>query len=360
MSNDKGKREEKKHEEKQPEAKAAETAMVPAKASAKAVTALTVIQQAGIKLATEQELVQLEMNAAEKFTAFQALLDDASLPANIKQQVKLLVDLTNPTKDGMEEVGGDWTVPRINICQPTTTSSSKPDSAKPGDLYASSGQLIERPFGFIPIYFHNENIFFKQGQKQPECQSLDSKVGSPYGLCKTCRFLKYGPADDRQTNQDEKECNSQIVVTVVDADLRGVYTIPFIKTGYVAGKALMALAKQHQFAYKQKYLLNTEKKVGDKGQYWIPKVEPTGKDNDEHTVRVAAAISALYSANRKALLAKWYLGRGQALNTQMAMEQEFQSSGLEAGLNPSKEGEEPDLGSEPAKPSTVRSGARPM
>lgn len=331
--------------------KKAESTGVELVATPKAVTGVTT---------TLAEVEALAVVAKAKLDGLADLLDDTELSAPIKEKVQALMELANPNKPGMEEINTTWTLPRVSIAQPTTQSAAKPESAKAGDMFTSSGTLLERPFGLIPLWFHEENIMFKTGEKAPECSSMDGKVGSAYGRCNNCPHLPFGKQNGGRGEQKKTECQSQIVVTALSADLTQVYSVQFAKTSRSAGNALISLAKSHPFPWKQSYLLSTEKKVGDLGTYYIYKIEPTGKDNSAEAAKVAKALSELFGANRKVALGDRDLRIGGAANAAAASEiPGFDAAKLAAGLNLSSQGEELDLG-DASPAASVRSTSKPM
>src|SRR5258706_13295792 len=135
----------------------------------------------------------LEAAVISKRDELMLLADDTTMPDKMRQVVRDLAALASPSRPGLEEMTGAWNVPRINIAQPTTQSEAKPESAKNGDLYTTSGQLLEKPWPGIPIYFSEENINFpKGGGKNPVCQAPGAKLGSRFGECFKCPTLPFG------------------------------------------------------------------------------------------------------------------------------------------------------------------------
>ncbi len=309
---------------------------------------------------TVEELDRRVAVQAEKLAALAALLQDGELSDATKVQVKKLLEQANPNKRGMEEVNAVWTVTRLNVVQPTTQAVAKPDSAKPGDMFTGAGELLTKPFNFIPLYFNFENIMFETGEKAPKCASPDGKLGSTFGQCATCPNLPFGQQNSGRGEQKKTDCQNQIVVALLAADLSGLYLAAFGKTSRGAGSALMALAKQHAFPWKQSYMLTTEKKTGDLGTYFVFKVEPTGKDNSPDVTKVADVLSDLYAANRQRSLGEFYLRSTSAAQTAAAGEAEFNAAN-QSKLDASLLEEEPDLSAPAAAAATsARSAAKPM
>jgi hypothetical protein len=287
------------------------------------------------------------------------LADDTTMPDKLRQVVRDLAAMASPNRPGLEEMTGAWNVPRVNISQPTTRSEAKPESAKNGSLYTTEGKLLEMPWGGIPIYFHEENINFpKGGGNNPVCQAPDAKLGSPFGECLKCPHLPFGKQNGGRGDQKQTDCYSNIVAVMLANDLSQVYKVQFGKTSRKAGAALLALARQQPFVWKQSYLLNTEKKTGDLGMYWIFTTQPTGKDNDPNVMKLCEKLYALYNAERQRYLADWYARPQKAPQVAVEAESEFAGGALDVGL---VDGVEPDLSTPPpASPGAARSSAKPM
>lgn len=312
----------------------------------------------GLVIPTIAEVEALELVSREKLAALTALLEDPAFTDIERSRLRGIIEQANPVKEGMEEVVTTWSVPRIQIAQPTTQSSAKPENAKQGAMYTTQGTLLETPFQFIPFYFNPENIMFEQGQKAPTCFAPDAKLGQPYGLCSNCVHLPFGQQNGGRGEQKKTDCQNQIVVGMLAYDLSQVYICQFGKTSRGAGSALTTLCKTQPKPYTQSYLLSTEKKTGDVGTYFVYKIEPTGKTNPENVQRMAGAVLQLFQANRKRFLADYYLKAGSAGVTAALAETEFNRNKLAAGLDAGDAGE-PDLSPPPAT-SSVRSASKPM
>lgn len=295
----------------------------------------------------EKPLEDLAAIVATKRDALEALKDHPSMSARLKAATEAIASLANPQRPGMEETNTYWKVARVNIAQPTTQSDMKPEAAKQGDLYTTSGQLLQRPFGIIPIYFHEENINFPQNGKIPVCQSMDAKLGSPFGECLKCPHLPLGKQPGKFEDQKKTDCTNNIVCVAMTVDLSMVCVIQFAKTSRKAGNALLSLAGQQQFVWKQSYLLDTERASADVGVYYKYKMSPTGKDNDADVQLLARGLYELYVAERNRGLHMHYNRVASAPQVAAESEASFAAGALDVGL-----GEEPDL-STPSAPATT-------
>lgn len=293
-------------------------------------------------LAMAQDPAELDAVIAKRREALFALADDKTLADASRQAIKNMAALASPNKPGLEEVVTAWKVPRINIVQPTSQSDAKPEAAKNGDLYTTAGQLLEKPWGGIVLYVYEENINFPAQGKNPVCSAPDAKLGSPFGECLKCPHLPFGKQNGGRGDQQKTDCQNNIVAVMWAADLSQVYQVQFGKTSRKAGSALLSLAGQQTVVWKQTYLLNTEKKTGDLGLYYVYKVEPTGKDNTEDVQRLSEALYGLYVSERKRFLADWYARPARAPIAAIEAEGAFAGGGLEQGLG-NNPGVEPDL-----------------
>lgn len=312
-------------------------------------------------LAALQDPAELDAAVLARREALTALATDPTMPESTRKALIALAALASPSKPGLEEVVVAWRLARLNICQPTTRSEAKPESARPGDLYTTAGQLLEKPWAGIPIYIYEENINFPDGGKNPVCSAPDGKLGSPFGKCLECPNLPFGKQNNGRGEQKKTDCQSNIVVVMLAKDLSQVYQVQFGKTSRKAGSVIMSLAGQQQFLWKQSYVLTTEKKTNDAGLYYIYNVAATSKDNADDVCRVAEALYGLISAERKKFLADWYARPARAPIAAVEGESTFTPDKLAAGLAGS-DGEEADLSApvKPASTSHARNSTKPM
>lgn len=337
--------------------------------STEAKSSLTIISKSsidkniplGLRLAQTDRAV-LDAAVVQALDGLSDLQTNSALNEGQRASVTNLLALASPQRPGMEEMATAWRVARIMIAQPTSQSDAKPDSARNGDLYTSSGQLLERPFSFTPVNFHRENINFPQGSRNPLCNSIDAKLGSPLGECERCPHLPFGMQNGGRGDQRRTDCQTSVVCAALSNNFETgqaqIYLISFSKTSYSAGRALLRLTTPHPFVWKQSYLLNTEKKSAEVGLYYTYSVTGTGKNNDEGAQLIAQRMYALYVAERHRTLADWYARPARAASVAAEAEAQFVGGALDANL---EDGIEPDLSTPPpAVPSSARDAAKPM
>lgn len=303
--------------------------------------------------------VELDNAVSSAMDELVALAIDPKLPTEYQKIVTELVSQASTEKPGMEEVVVGWKIPLITINQPTTVSAARPDTAKLGDIYTSEGRVLERPFPFLVFSLFQENVNFPQNAKIPVCAAPDAQLGNAFGKCIECPHLPFGLQNAAE--QKITDCQNQITAIVATTDMSKVYMVRFAKTSRKAGSALQSLAGASNRMWDNSFLLSTEKGSGAQA-YFIFKVEPTGKPNNEHVRLIAQTLCNLYRAERDRALADHYRAAAAAPATAAAAEGAFEGSKLDAGL--AGETESYDLGEGGGVPApaagSVRSAAKPM
>lgn len=283
-------------------------------------------------LAAQADPAELQANIITRRDALFALVDDPVMPENARQVVRDLAAYASPTKPGLEEMLMAWRLPRMMIAQPTTRSDARPETAKNGELFDTTGKPHGAAWTGIPLYFHEENINFKDGTKNPICSSPDAKLGSPLGECLRCPYLPFGKQNNGKGDQVQSDCYNNIVCIMLAADLSQVYTVQFGKTSRKAGSALMQLAGAQRLVWTQSYTLSTEKKTNDAGMWWFYNVKPTGKNNPDYVGKLSETLYALFLAERKFMLHNHYSRPARAPQAAAEAEGAFAADAIEAGL----------------------------
>lgn len=300
----------------------------------------------------------LEGAYLQAIEAFRDHVQSGAMPDAHRQCLVALVQQISSSKPGMEEVTTKWKIPRMQIVQATTTSASRPDSARIGDLYSSSGKLIVRPHKFVPIHFSYENVMFPPGAKVPACHAPDAALGSPYGECQKCPNLPFGMQNGGRGEQKKTDCQNQIVTIVMSVDDPSqIHLVQFSKTSRRAGSALMSLAGQQRAPWAQSYLLSTEKGQGDMGNYFVFKVEPTGITTPDYFFESSQMLCNIYTAGRHMVLGDHWRAVQAAPEVAAAVEAEFSSQQVAVA---SEDAEDFELGDGAKPSSSVRTSAKPM
>ena len=191
----------------------------------------------------------LEMASERALAKLKDLATGATLTEAVRAQVQALVGRVNPNMKGLsEDVVVDWQLPEILVAQPTSTFGDSRPTEGPGAI--GNGALVviagrksilatlNRPFKFRVLFEYSSNIKFIQGEKAPQCQSPDAKLGSPQGECSKCPDLPMGRQPGSWDDQKHSECAYNLCYVVIDSEFSNVYEIKFSKTSLKAGKAL--------------------------------------------------------------------------------------------------------------------------
>lgn len=214
---------------------------------------------------------------------------------DIAANFRHLILLMNPYKPGQEEIGASWTPPFVKVNQPT--SGDAPDNAKLGSLYTDTGDVLEHPFLFTPLYLYVSHSKFEEGSQSPTCRSEDG-ITSIYGdSCDNCPDKPFRGGKPTQ-------CHRSLNAFVYDAEFKSVFRIQFSKTSYRAGAKLRKQAGSTMVPWERTYSLDTEQatRKDGSGKYFVMKVGTTGEKVDPKFGRLAQFIHGKILNARKAQL----------------------------------------------------------
>lgn len=315
---------------------------------------------------SKMDIETLQANAGNALGTLAGLLEDASLSELIRKKVGRIVTKLNPNREGYEtDSTGVWKIPNMLVNQFTTTHKSKPDNAKPGDLFTTSGLLISRPFKYYVLYMYERNILFEQGEDRPKCSSPDGKLGSPFGFCEKCQFLPINKQKGAWASRTKTNCANVLDALVIDASFNDMYLLSFSKTSRTAGSALHDILNASDNIFDREFQLDTELKNTESGKYYVLKATPTGvllnpermKDghrDDEPSPNelVASSLVSLFKAYREVQIHKHYNGAAGGTEAAERMEENFDPSKHVDGS-----GEEPTFD---GVSDSARSNVKPM
>jgi len=295
----------------------------------------------------------LQSNAEAALVSLATLLDDSGIPDQIRRKVERIVTRLNPNREGFEtDSTGVWKIPSILVTQLTTMHKSKPDNAKPGDIFTTSGLLIGRPFKFYTLYMFEQNLMFEQGESKVKCASPDAKLGSPFGICEKCQFLPINKQKGQWASRKKTDCANMLTALVIDASFNDMYLVSFSKTSRQAGSAFHDILKDSDHVFDREFQLETELKTNESGRFYVLKATPTGvllnaeRMKDGHrddpasaNEKVASCLVGLYKAYREVQLHKHYNGAAGGAATAERMEESFNPDLLKGNAT----GDEPDF-----------------
>lgn len=263
----------------------------------------------------EREIALLEQEHESAIQRLKDFIADPSISPKFKEQAESLQSWLFPDDGGFENITTRSQFVRVQIAQPTTSSSAKPDNAKAGDLFTTGGDLIPRPMKIRIIRGFQSHIYFEQGERAPQCVSPDGILGSPKGLCVNCEYMPMGKQVIPGTNppkvkpwkeQQPSKCSAQIVLIAVDDTYKRIYEIAFAKTSYGIGSAIVSLAKGFDKYWSKEIALDTEKKSNNQGVFWVYRGTPAGNPIDKEADKLCQLIGSFYSSGRLKMLREYY------------------------------------------------------
>ena len=219
---------------------------------------------------------------AEEFPDLQEKLEDLAMYAVARVE-------------GVAE-GRGVVIPNIQVRQQMTKSESLPGDVKVGELYTKQ-MPVGSKLNFIPLFIHNKRVKFTPGADRPECFSNDGVTGSKWGTCATCPHARFEAGQSAS-------CSSGRSVAAVDSNFEHLYMIDFIKTSARTGKKLLALASGPHGVFKNVFELFTEKEKNTKGEFYVLRVNATGKSLRGGEYQAARALCHFFEARHELSKAK--------------------------------------------------------
>jgi len=234
-----------------------------------------------------------------------ALCDSSELSEIQVASLRGLLQKFSPAGEGPmgldvdEGLTGPLTMPNLKIKQRMTTDVGCPDEAHDGDLYITSGDLVESPLKCTPLYVWTSHIMWEpSGGRNIECQSPDGKMGSVYGACKECPNM---PWRDGKKQACAKTLNAIIISENMD-----LTQTRFSGSSYTAGKNLVKFVRSLPEMWNKFYLLGTEKRKNDKGEFYIFDVRATTESPSGDFQKVAKHLCEQISDARKSMISDFY------------------------------------------------------
>lgn len=220
-----------------------------------------------------------------------------SVPDDIREGVMRLVQTIQPPKEGFGDMDMEsmrFNPPTIRIKQPVSTKA--PDNARNGDLYSNdTGEVIKRPFRFIPVFPFENRVKFGEGGAKIECSSED-RVNSRNGTrCDVC--------PDRPWKDGKlQKCQDNLNLYVVTEDYKQMYHLLFSKTSLATGKSIIQQIRNLGcLPWHCLYSLTTEetKNPNSVGLYYVYRAQFTNERTPEAFHPVGAAIHNALLAKRQ-------------------------------------------------------------
>lgn len=220
---------------------------------------------------------------------------EKGLPPEAATKLRSLVSKLDRDKPGFEEMdGARMSLPFVKVHQ--AMSTDMPANSQLGNLYTDTGDVLDKPFEFVPIYMHYRHARFREENSNPDCWSEDGKVSLHGDSCKDCPDLPF--RDGQKT-----DCQRSINVYAFDKGFNDLYRISFSKTSYKAGAKLYKQASASPVPWERIFALTTEERQRQEGpgKYFVLQVTPTGEKLDQKFHPSAKFLYEKISAVRKAM-----------------------------------------------------------
>jgi len=202
------------------------------------------------------------------------------------------LDITDDTQSPLQ-------LPVVKLRQRMTTDPSCPETAKIGDLYATSGDLLDNPLTVIPVAIWNSNIKWEEGGgKNIECSSPDGKWGAINIACADC--------PDKPWRDNTKQACDNVLNAVVLTENLGLYQVRFSGTSYTAGRTLVRFARTLPNLWCRTFAICSSSRKNNKGEYFVFETKATGEEPTADVQKVAEYVCRSLAAAREGFLMDWY------------------------------------------------------
>jgi hypothetical protein len=240
---------------------------------------------------------------------------------------------------GMDVDEGDsspMALPVVKIRQRMTTDVACPESSKIGDLYATSGDLLEKPTAIIPVAIWTSHIKWEPGGgSNIECSSPDGKLGVINLKCAEC--------PDRPWRDGEKQDCDRVLNAIVLTDNLSLFQIRFASSSYTAGRTLVRFARTQPSLWNRQYALDSSSRKNAKGEFHVFEVKALGQEPSEDVKKVAQYVCLELANNRKGFLEAYYARIQGTAEPEKGVVEVGVSKGEDAKTAPVGDGE-PDFG----------------
>ena len=235
------------------------------------------------------------------------------LPAKVATNAQNLIERMGTVIEGIGDEPVEWRPPMLRLVQGTTDRGSIPKGTAIGSFVLGE-KVLEQPMQFIPIRIWDARQYWDPDQTSNRilCWSPDSKLGSMFGECGTCKH--------RVWNEEEggSDCGKLKSALVINNDLSEVFTVNFAKSNYKIGMELEStMRKAGVNSYARTYALSSTTSSSAKNVE-IFKLEVLDEKLRKTPAEYIAFLKELFtkvSADRKSSLDSFYE------NTKRRMEQ---------------------------------------
>jgi len=285
--------------------------------------------------ATQDDYHKIFVPARDKMVKSLTTLADSTTDAEAKKLISSLAKSANPKKKGREEMESRWIIPTVRIVHGVT--KEKPDGAEPGDLYTTSGFILQQPFKVTPLYIYEQNRMFPDGGgKAPVCFAPDAKYGRPFGKCSECANYPM----TKNATRTPTDCDNGICFIVLSQDMK-LYRLEFFKTSNKAGLKLDQLASATDNIWDRWFSIKTQLQSSSGNEWHIFRVSAANEETPEYVRDAADILYDLIHAERTVYLNQHYAMAEAGDQAAASVKENVDMDSL--GLGDDDGGDNPDL-----------------
>lgn len=206
-----------------------------------------------------------------------------------------LLEMMRPKKPGLTEINMHWFPPVVRIHQ--NNSRNPPAHSTPGCLYTDTGDVLEKPWKFYPLYVHQANINIEETDDGDLliCRSEDGIISTRGDECSKCPKAPY-------KDPSEIRCRRTVEFYVIDENLTQIYKVVFSKTSYRVGIKLLRQISGTKVPWQRKYALGVEQNSKNTLKYYVFTVTPTTETPSDELAAAFGKLCAEITAQRKEYL----------------------------------------------------------
>lgn len=195
----------------------------------------------------------------------------AKLPPEMEESVTELIKKMDPNRPGLYMADeGQPQLTELRVYQGTGTDPYRPDSTRPGEYYLTSKVNVGKEFvGAVIALWQGRTMWPEDNDKarRPICNSMDRRVGSKYGDCKTCM---HRPWRDAQL----QACGDDVVAFMLPKDLSDIVMVRFQRTSAKTGGLLTTFARKDLVPWQRWFKLTTLENTRDTRRWFTLVVNP--------------------------------------------------------------------------------------
>lgn len=225
------------------------------------------------------------------------------LPDTVKANALALIEEMGTVVEGIGDEQVAWRPGYLRLVQGTTDRSTIPKGTGIGEFVLGE-KKVEQPLHFIPLRIWDARQMWDPDQTSNKilCWSPDSKLGSVYGDCRTCKYKDW-------VEGQGSDCGKTKTTIVIDSTLSRVFTITFGKSNFKVGSELEgAMKKAAVPTYQRTYGLTsaTNSTAKNVENFKLEILDDKLRKTPDSYYAFLKELFDLISSDRKAMLDTFY------------------------------------------------------